>query len=68
MGDVVARSGRGAEELDEEGEDVEEDEVEPETPRFDAEEGRGGEVVVDHAAENHVQVGFGPEGCDLYRH
>ena len=50
--------------MDEEGEDVEKHEIEAEAPGFDFEEpGRGG-VVVDHAAEDHVDEGVGPEGRD----
>ena len=61
---VVARSGRGAAGLDQKGEDVEQDEVEAKAPGFDFEESGGRMVVVDHAAEDHVDEGVGPERGD----
>ena len=64
LGDVISRRGRCADKLNYEGEDVEQDEIEAEAPGFDFEEACRGSVVVDHAAENHVDEGVSPEGRD----
>ena len=61
VAEVGLRGRGGAEELNEEGEDVEQDEVDAETPGLDlGQTGVRGEVE-DHAAEDHVDVGVDPE-------
>lgn len=62
--EIRLRRGAGAPELDQEGEDVQQHEVEPEAPGFDLGEACVGGEVEDHAAEDHVDVGVYPERGD----
>ena len=59
--EVRLRRAAGSPELDQEGEDVQQHEVEPEAPGFDLRQPRVGREVEDHPAEDHVDVGVDPE-------
>ncbi len=66
MGWLMLAGGRSsAESLNREGDDVKENEVETEAPRFDAKDFSGSGEVIDHAAHDHVDEGVGPDGCNL---
>ena len=58
---VAGSRGHGcASGLDEEGNNVEEDKVEPKSPCLDPENFCSGGEVVDHAPENHIDKGIDP--------
>ena len=67
-GEMVPGRRRRAVQLDQEGDDIQQHEVEPEAPGFDLQQARLGRVVVHHAAENHVHVRVRPEGRDEQEH
>ena len=63
--DVISRGHAGSCSLNEEGDHVEKYKEEAESPCFDAHDhGAGGEVV-DHSAQDHVNICIDPERCQL---
>lgn len=62
--EVGLRGAAGAPQLDQEGEDVQQHEVEAEAPGFDLGQARVRSEVEDHPAEDHVDVGVDPERGD----
>lgn len=54
FGDMVPRRGCSSEKLDQEGDDVEQHEIEPEAPGLDAQDSRLGCKIVYHSPKDHV--------------